>query len=200
MSKADEKEAQVEQIRSFIAISIPEEIKQKLREVQARLKRAEAMVKWTRPEGIHITLRFLGNISIEEVKQAGEAIAQVAQKFSPFAIEAKGFGTFPERARPRVIWVGLTQGVKELKAIFEELEKELLNRGLGKADRALSPHLTLGRIKTGKNLNKLLEYLKAEPEISYGIFEAKSICLYRSQLRPEGAIYTVLREEFFSGQ
>jgi len=200
MSKSDEKEMKPELIRSFIAISIPEEIKQKLAELQARLKKADAMVKWTRAQGIHITLRFLGNVSVEEIKEAGEAISQVARQFSPFLVEANGFGTFPERGRPRVIWVGLNQGVSQLKAIFEELDKELINRGLGKADRAFSPHLTLGRIKTGKNLNKLLEYLKAEPEKAYGIFEAKSICLFRSQLRPEGAIYTLLREEFFSAK
>jgi len=200
MNKNNEKELSPELIRSFIAISIPEEIKQKLSEVQARLKKADAMVKWTRPEGIHITLRFLGNLSVEEIKLAEDALAIVAQRFSRFSIEAKGFGVFPERGRPRVIWVGLTQGVSQLKAIFEELEKELMNKGLGKADRAFSPHLTLGRIKTGKNLNKLLEYLKAEQEVAYGIFQAKTICLFRSQLRPEGAIYTLLREEFFSGK
>lgn len=187
-------------IRSFIAVSIPEQIKSEIGRFQEHLKRTGADVKWVRPESMHITLRFLGNLSPEEIELAGEAVCVVAEKFSPVQVEIKGFGSFPERKRPRVIWAGLTRGEDELKEIFQSLEQELISRGLGEADRGFAGHLTIGRVKTGKKLEYLLEYLNKESERSFGIFEAKTICLFQSQLKPQGAIYTALRQAVLGGR
>jgi len=183
--------------RSFIAVSIPEAIKNQLAGLQSRLKRADADVKWTRPEGIHITLRFLGYLHEQDLEKVKEALRASAKDFSPFETEIKGSGSFPERGRPRVIWVGLSKGEKELKEIFARLEQELIKRGLGSADRPFRGHLTLGRVRTGKNINKLVEYLQKESAKSFGAYSAESICLFKSQLHPQGAIYTALKEEFF---
>jgi len=184
--------------RSFIAVAIPEGIKNQLSGLQSKLKRAGAEVKWTRPQGIHITLRFLGYMTGPELEKVKEALAETAKSFAPFEVEVKGSGTFPERKRPRVVWVGLSKGDPELTGLFQKLEQELVKRDLGEADRPFKGHLTLGRVKTGKNLNMLVEYLAREGDQSFGAFEAKSICLVKSQLHPEGAVYTVLKEEFFT--
>jgi len=181
-------------IRSFIAISLPEELKESLGEFQARLKKAQADVKWVRPASLHITLRFLGYLTPEEVEKAGKALEKVAQKFSPFTIQLEGYGTFPERGRPRVIWTGITLGKDQLAQISQQLEKCLDDFGFPPADKPFSPHLTLGRIKTGKNLNNLIEYLNKEGNKIYGKFLAKSIILFKSELRPEGARYSVIKQ------
>jgi len=181
-------------IRSFIAINLPEELKESLGEFQARLKKAQADVKWVRPASLHITLRFLGYLSPEEVEKASKALEKVAQIFSPFTIQLEDYGTFPERGRPRVIWVGISQGKDQLAQISQQLEKELKKFNFPPADKPFAPHLTLGRIKTGKNLNKLIEYLDKEGKRIYGKFPAKSIILYKSELRPEGARYSVIKQ------
>jgi len=183
--------------RAFIAIAIPDGIKNQMAGLQSKLKRADADVKWTRPHGIHITLRFMGWLNTDDLEKTKLAIANVAKEFSEFDVEVKGSGTFPERGRPRVIWTGISQGEKELQAVASRLDQELIKSGLGPADRPFRGHLTLGRVKSGKNINKLVEYLEKEGTISFGAFPAKSICLFKSDLRPDGAIYTVLREEFF---
>ena len=186
--------------RCFIAVAIPEGIKNQLSGLQSKLKHARADVKWTRPNSIHITLRFLGYMTDDGLAKTNEAMAETVKNFAPFEVEVKGSGTFPERGRPRVIWVGLKKGEPELTDIFKKLEQELIKRGLGEADKPFKGHLTLGRIKTGKNIEKLVEYLEKEGGISFGAFEAGSICLFRSQLHPEGAIYTVLKEHVFRGE
>jgi len=185
--------------RAFVAVAIPEGIKNQLAGIQSRLKRAAAEVKWTRPEGIHLTLRFLGYLSDDAIAKVRDAMAVVGREFSAFTVEIKGSGTFPERGRPRVIWAGISQGEKELQAVFARLEQELIARGLGEADKPFRGHLTLGRVKTGKNVDKLVEYLQRETGKSFGAFEVRGICLFRSQLHPEGAVYTVLQEQLFQG-
>jgi len=197
---SEEKNSEHESLtRSFIAVAIPEGIKNQLAGIQSRLKRAAAEVKWTRPGGIHITLRFLGYLTDESIAKVKAAMAAVGREFSAFTVEIKGAGTFPERGRPRVIWAGMSQGEKELQAVFARLEQELIARGLGEADKPFRGHLTLGRVKTGKNIDKLVEYLGKESGKSLGAFEAQGICLFKSQLHPEGAIYTVLQEQLFQG-
>ncbi len=188
-----------EKVRAFIAVEIPEGVKAELGRFEARLKMAGADVKWVRPESMHITLRFMGYLSKEQVRLAEEAVVISAEKFTPFQIEVQGLGTFPENKRPRVIWAGLSRGAKELSEVFQSLEQELILRDLGEADRPFAGHLTLGRVKTGKNLDNLLEYLNKEGSRNFGGFEVKNICLYQSRLHPTGAVYTVLKEGALTG-
>jgi RNA 2',3'-cyclic 3'-phosphodiesterase len=186
-------------VRSFIAVEIPEAIRNQLAGFQSKLKRSDADIKWVRPASMHLTLRFLGGLNQAELEQAAEAVSRTAKLFKPFIVEVKGFGTFPERGRPRVVWSGISQGGDRLKEIFGKLELELVDRGLGEADKPFSPHLTLGRTRSGKNINMLVEYLSKKTPKSFGSFEVRDICLFRSQLRREGAIYTVLKKaEFIS--
>jgi len=199
MSAKKNKQKQAK-IRSFIAIDLPEDLKEELKKFQSRLKKSKADVKWVRPESMHITLRFLGYLTPEEIEKAKTAINTVAKRFAPFQIQVRGWGTFPEKGRPRVIWTGLEQGAEILEQIFNQLEKELVKLGFDKADKKFVPHLTLGRIKTSKNLKDLIEYLNKEGTKTYGNFWAEKIILFKSDLKPEGAIYSIIKDEPFSAQ
>ena len=186
-------------LRAFIACGISEAVRDRVRELRERLCRLEAEVKWARPESMHLTLRFLGNIGPDQVDLIDQALAGAVAGVKPVSIEVRGFGLFPSEKRPRVIWLGLSRGGPELAALFERLERELIARGLGPADKPFSPHLTLGRVKSPRGLERALKALAREAEQSFGGFVADRVILFQSRLRPEGALYTPLRERALGG-
>lgn len=188
-------EAQVSgTIRAFIAAGISEEVRSRVGELQTRLRETGAEVKWARPAAMHLTLRFLGDIHEDQIVPADEAMAKAAAEFVPVKVEVKGFGMFPNERRPRVIWIGLAEGGPELMAIFRKLESGLLTAGFAPADKPFSPHLTLGRVRTPRNLDLVKKVLAKEAAESFGQYEVDRITLFQSELRPEGAKYTALKE------
>ena len=189
-----QEDPQNHQIRAFIAAGIADEVREKIGRLQAKLKRIEAGVKWVRPEAMHLTLRFLGNIWEDQIDLVNEAMAEATQGVLPIKIEVSGWGTFPEEKRPRVIWLGLKKGADELIEVFDKLEPGLVERGFGPADKRFSPHLTLGRVRGGQRLNQALRVMSSEAKASFGEYVVDHITLFRSQLNPAGAIYTALRE------
>jgi 2'-5' RNA ligase len=189
-----------ETIRAFIAAEISEETRTRMGGLLARLRETGADVKWSRPGSIHLTLRFLGETRAEQVDMIAEAMAEAAGEALPVPVSVEGWGLFPNERRPRVIWLGLKQGGPELSAVFEKLERALLARGLPPADKAFSPHLTLGRVKSGRGLSMALAVMKAEGDRNFGEYTVDRLVLIRSQLHPAGAIYTPLRESRFKGQ
>jgi len=187
-----------ETIRAFIAAEISPETRGKIGDLISRLKKHEG-IRWVRPESIHITLRFLGNITSEQVDLIHEAMEEAVKDTSPVSVEVSGWGSFPPEKRPRVFWLGLGKGGPELSGFFEKLEKELVKRGLGEADKAFSPHLTIGRVKSPKALSKVTKSLEHKASGSFGEFTVERVVLFQSKLLPEGALYTALRESNFSG-
>jgi 2'-5' RNA ligase len=185
---------QEQKIRSFIAVDIGQDVRTNLGQIQARLKRCGAEVKWVRPEGIHLTLRFLGNISEDEIGLAHQAMVEAAAGRPPFDVEIKGIGTFPEKRRPRVVWTGIEKGKENLTDLFQALEKSLVATGFPNADRPFKAHLTLGRIKSQRNVDKLIKSINSEELQIYGSFAVEKLTLFKSQLHPEGAIYSVLKQ------
>ena len=181
-------------VRAFIAAEISEEVRAGLGELLVRLKRTEAGVSWSRPGSIHLTLRFLGNILEDQIEAADAAMAEALMGVAPVAVAVGGWGTFPPNKRPRVLWVGLTQGAPELAAVFERLEAALQARGFGPADKPFSPHLTLGRVKSGQGLPRVLKIMESVGTRSFGAFTADRLVLFQSELNPAGAVYTRLRE------
>jgi 2'-5' RNA ligase len=186
-------------IRAFIAAPISAGVRERMGELLAKLRRTEAGVRWSRPDSIHLTLRFLGNIFESQVETVGEAMAEAVMGIGPVKVEVCGFGTFPENRRPRVFWLGLTRGARELTEIFDDLERALIARGLGPADKKFSPHLTLGRVKTGERLNQAIRVMLSEAKGSFGEYTINRIILFQSRLNPAGAEYTVLREQILDG-
>jgi 2'-5' RNA ligase len=182
----------VDMIRSFIAIDLPDETRKALSAVQEQLRRSRAEVRWVRPTGIHLTLKFLGNIHPAQVDDIGAAAAQVIRDESPITLWAAGLGGFPNNRKPRVIWVGLRGEVDRLAHIQAGLEKALEPLGFAREGRPFHPHLTLGRVKDRHRLQPLIEAMSTLELPEFNSFDADEIILYKSDLRPTGAIYTKL--------
>lgn len=179
-------------IRCFIAIELPEETRKTLSAVQEELKHSGAGVRWVRPSSIHLTLKFLGNIHPTQGEDIASTMAQVVRDEPPIALCAAGLGAFPSQRKPRVIWVGLQGEVERLASIQSRLEKGLEPLGFAPEQRSFSPHLTIGRVKDRRRLQSLLDAMAAVDLPEFNSFDADEIILYKSDLRPTGAIYTKL--------
>ena len=185
-----------EQIRSFIAIELPEEAKEGLARLRKELERDEhKFVKWVDPGGIHLTLKFLGNIPSKRVTEITEAIKEAAQGISPFHLEISGLGAFPSIRQARVLWVGIGGEVDKLSRLQKNIDSALAALGFAKEERPFVPHLTLARIREGaspperRSFGELVGSTTFEDK--YHV-EVEAIRLMRSQLTPAGAIYTCL--------
>jgi len=185
-----------EQIRSFIAIELPEEVREGLVRLRNAIKRDEhKFVKWVSPDGIHLTLKFLGNIPSKRVTEITEAIEKVTQEISPFHLEISGLGVFPSLRQTRVLWVGIGGAVYKLSKLQRNIDSALDVLGFAKEERPFVPHLTLARLRPGAST---LERRNFGELVGSTIFEDKypieveAVSLMRSQLTPTGAFYTRL--------
>jgi 2'-5' RNA ligase len=185
-----------EQIRSFIAIELPEEAKEGLARLKKELERDERkFVKWADPRGIHLTLKFLGNIPSKQVAEITDAIEGAAQGISQFHLDIGGLGAFPSLRQARVFWVGIGGEVEKLSRLQQNIDSALAALRFAKEERPFVPHLTLARIRQGASP---LERRSFGELVGSTVFEDKyhvtveSISLMRSQLTPAGAIYTRL--------
>ena len=181
-------------IRSFIAIPIPETILKAIAEAQETLKEYDLGIRWVRKEGIHLTLKFLGNIGWDDVEGIQVAMKQAAEPFSPFAVRGEGIGAFPDLKRPRVIWVGVSGEVQVVRALQRELESRLNGLGFPREKRAFKGHLTLGRVKGRLEVARLAKALEALEGFRTDSFTVQSVVLFQSDLRPNGAVYSRLAE------
>lgn len=183
-----------EQIRSFIAIELPQNVQSGLGQIRSELERAEhPFIKWVNPESIHLTLKFLGNIPFNRVTEIAKAMDEATQGASPFHLEISGLGGFPNLKQPRVIWVGIKGEIDKLLSLQQNIDSALALLGFVREERYFMPHLTLARIKERaspaerKSLGELV--VSTRFETSYPI-NVGAISLMRSQLTPEGAVYT----------
>jgi 2'-5' RNA ligase len=179
-------------IRSFIAIDFPEETRKALEDIQKELKRCGAGVRWVKPSSIHLTLKFLGNIHPAQVEDIALAVAQEIRDQHPITLRAAGLGAFPSRRKPRVIWIGMEGEVQRLNGIQARVENALEPLGFVREKRGFRPHLTIGRVKDRRRLQPLVDAMAALDVPEFNSFDADEIILYKSDLRPTGAIYTKL--------
>jgi 2'-5' RNA ligase len=193
-----------EQIRSFIAIELPEEAKKGLARLRKGLERDEhKFVKWVDPEGIHLTLKFLGDIPSRRVMEITEAMKKAVQGISPFSLEISGLGAFPNLKQVRVLWVGVGGELDRLSTLQQNVDSGLAALGFAKEERPFVPHLTLARIREGtrapekKGFGELVG--SAVFKDKYPV-EVQAIKLMRSQLTPAGAVYTCLSLAGLGGQ
>jgi 2'-5' RNA ligase len=182
-----------EAIRSFIAFDIENElVLKKITEMQNLLAKTGADLKLVEPKNIHVTLRFLGNISPDMAEKIFLEMKKV--KFAPFDIKLQGLGAFPNVRYPRVVWAGMTQGAEQLRNIFNQLEPRLRSLGFQPDPKGFSPHLTIARVKSGRNKAELAKFLIENANYEYGIIKAECLRLKRSDLTPKGPIYSTLKE------
>jgi RNA 2',3'-cyclic 3'-phosphodiesterase len=174
-------------MRTFVAIDIPGEIRARIQEVIEALRRAPSDVRWSRPDGLHITLKFLREIPAEKVEQVKLAL-QAVKVTGPLNIQIAGSGFFPNERAPRVLWLGIEAG-PELARLAASVEKSLLPLGVPKEDRPFAPHLTLGRIRANNGLAALHNLLGQQEPLRMGSFTAVEFFLYESQLTSGGSEY-----------
>jgi 2'-5' RNA ligase len=179
-------------IRTFIAIDLPEATRQGLAAVQEQLKQSRARVRWVKVSSIHLTLKFLGNIHPDQVDDIATVTAQVVRNEPLLTLRAAGLGAFPSQRNPRVIWVGIEGEVKRLSRIQARIENALEPLGFVREKRSFQPHLTIGRVKDRRRLQALIDAMATLDMEPFNSFDADEIILYKSDLRPTGAIYTKL--------
>ncbi|MBI4680001.1 MAG: RNA 2',3'-cyclic phosphodiesterase [Nitrospirae bacterium] len=177
-------------MRCFIAIELPEAVKSTLSGIEEDLKKSKADVRWVKPDNIHLTLKFFGNIEEKKTEKIIEIMENICNQYAPFTIEIKGMGTFPNIKSPRVLWVGI-EGNDTLKTLQEEIENKMESIGFEREDRAFTAHLTLGRFRSSIEKEGLLKAVKLhEKDTFVGSINVQSLSLIRSDLHPEGARYT----------
>ena len=184
----------MEQVRSFIAIELPDELKAGLSQLQARLRSGnQPWVKWVDPFSIHLTLKFLGSIAAGRINEITKAVEEAAQGIPPFQLEVKDLGVFPNSRRVQVVWVGVRGEIDKLSQIQQRIESNLARLGFAPESRAFAPHLTLARLRAQASPNERQRFgqliVGSEFEAAYSI-KVDSISLMRSQLTREGAIYS----------
>ncbi len=181
-------------IRSFIAFELPEAVIALLGKVQQELKSLRLKVRWVRPENIHLTLKFLGNINPGDIENIGGAMSDAAGDCAPFTLTVGGIGFFPGIKRPRIIWVGLGGEIQELLNLQRNLADRLATVGFPKEKRSFKAHLTLGRIRQAVNPSKIGQAIQEYSDSGNQKFTADRVILFKSDLKPSGAEYLQLKQ------
>ena len=182
--------------RAFIAIDINEEVRQKLVDAQKRLTATGAQLKLVEPPNIHITMKFLGEVPEDRISAIVEALRKSAEGVMRFDIDVRGIGVFPNPRYVRVVWAGVGDGRDEIIALQRNLDRELQPLGF-RPERDFVPHLTIARVKTVEQKERLIAFLKEMTDVEFGVTRAQAVELKQSKLTPKGPIYSTLaRTEF----
>lgn len=177
-------------MRLFIAIEIPGSIKQQIAQIQDQLKKAGADASWTRTEGIHLTLKFLGEVPDMRVPEILSSLQAAATGTASFQLSVAGAGAFPNLKAPRVLWVGFGGDLEKLTLLQVSVEKEMETIGFAPEARKFSPHLTLARIKFPKPRFSWQNAVVPIGSSSLGEFTVNAVSLMKSELDRTGAVYT----------
>lgn len=180
-------------IRSFLAIKLPPTIAKGIERVQYDLKQSHGDVRWVEPSRIHLTLKFFGNIDEGACDEIMDAVGRAASEVKSFSLAVKGLGAFPSVRNPRVIWLGVEDGGGVLKPLQGAVEERLQEIGYPREEREFKPHLTLGRVRSGKGKTGLLNRMEDLFHTDLGEFRVGRLVLFKSDLRPTGPIHTELR-------
>jgi RNA 2',3'-cyclic 3'-phosphodiesterase len=179
-------------MRLFVAVHLPEEITTRLGAVQDQLRAAQADVSWVRPGNIHLTLKFLGETEAGCLEGIRTALTEAARGAAPFPFELRGLGSFGGRL-PRVVWVGVERGAEPLTRLAEQIEAGMAGLGFPREKRGFAAHLTLGRVRSPRNAERLVSALVEWRREGFGNVTVAQFVLMESQLDPHGSIYTVLQ-------
>jgi 2'-5' RNA ligase len=182
-------------MRTFIAIKLPQNIRTGLSNIQDELKQTGADVKWVKPDNIHLTLKFLGEIDDSLAEKIKSVISAAAQQTPSFNLSLSQLGAFPKIQFPRVIWIGVNNDQPVIK-MAKDLEQELIKIGIPTESRAFNSHITLGRVRSAQNRRALSEKLETlnKPSSSQPEFTVSGITLFKSTLTPQGPIYEAISD------
>ena len=179
--------------RTFVAIELPPEIRDQLHEHAARIREAvpESSASWSRPENVHLTLKFFGNIPTKNLPVISGAASRVTKDNPWFQIKIGGTGVFPKASRAQVLWIGVDDSSSRLSALQQRLEEEFASEGFAKEDRAYRPHLTIARIRKPEGARRLAE-THLHTSFKQIQITVKELVVFRSELSPKGSRYTAI--------
>jgi 2'-5' RNA ligase len=186
-------------IRSFLAIELPSAIAKGIERVQHDLRQSHADVRWVEPSRIHLTLKFFGNIDEGACDGIMDAVGKAVSGVKPFDLTVKGLGGFPRWNNPRVVWLRVDDFAGVLKPLQGAIEKYLGEVGYPMEEREFKPHLTVGRVRSGKGKSGLLKRMEDFLHVELGGFRVERLVLFKSDLGPTGPLYTELRAVTLGG-
>jgi len=172
-------------IRAFIAIALPEEIKDSIQDIVSGLREKNPAVRWVRPEGMHLTLKFLGNIDESFVETLSLGLDDVVAQYSCLKLTLSRLGVFPNVRRPRIVWIGLTGNIENLSHLAGSIDALSFQFGIERERREFKSHITLGRLKVPTMVDLGIEFTQET-------FTATQVLLFQSKLSSQGARYSVL--------
>jgi 2'-5' RNA ligase len=178
-------------MRTFIAIPLPNECQVLLEQMQQSLRVIKAEVRWVAIPSIHLTLKFLGEVDPEAIPKLSEMLREACKSEHRFELRLRGLGCFPNARNPRVIWCGIDGETDNLLRLQRIVESSCAKLGFAPEHRPFYPHLTLGRVQGGGNLRPLMNQIAEGSDLACG-FQADRFHIYKSSLKPQGAVYTVL--------
>ncbi len=181
-------------MRTFIAVELDPSIKENLTDLLGKLQRAGGDVRWIRPRGMHLTLKFLGETSEEQAEEVKEGLDRACSDVPPFPLRLRGTGSFPPgKKNPRVLWVGVEEN-RTMHLLQERIEREMEKIGFPAEKRTFHPHLTLGRVKSPQRLEKAIAVLAEHAGSDFGSMTVDRVTFFRSILKPSGPEYSKLGE------
>ncbi len=179
-------------LRLFIAIELSEKQKEEVTGLQNKLKQYLDGVRWVKPAGMHLTLKFLGDTEPAQVEQVKAAMDEAVSDLGSFGLAYGRSGVFPSPAKARVIWLGLKDGEEQVRKLAENMEQALYSRGFPRDKKAFTPHLTIGRARGRIPKNKIECFIEQEEAFETARVRVDGVVLFESRLNPEGAIHTPL--------
>jgi RNA 2',3'-cyclic 3'-phosphodiesterase len=182
----------MEKLRTFIAIDLNSEVRARLTKVQQLLEKSGADIRWVKPERAHLTLKFLGDTTPDQVEEIGGTLKSIASAAGDFEVVFGSMGVFGPKKRPRVLWVGVQKGLEQLRGLQKAVDRKLKKSGFTPETKEYSPHLTLGRFRSNKNAGTLLEFMEKHPQKDCGRLNACAVHLIKSTLTPSGPVYEKL--------
>ncbi|MBW7864804.1 MAG: RNA 2',3'-cyclic phosphodiesterase [Candidatus Hydrogenedentes bacterium] len=184
-------------MRCFTAIRLPETVRELLARQINRLRGAGGRVSWTRDENLHLTLRFLGEVTPEQLEAYGVRLAGMLAELPPVTLQVAGLGAFPNLRKPSILWAGASLVAGDLGTLWQATESCAAAVGLPPETKAFHPHITLGRVREPhppEAFHRLLVETAQSAPVFGDAFTVHSVALFRSELRPAGPLYTVLKE------
>ena len=184
-------------MRAFIAINCPVEIQHLIQSIQSRFKPHSDAWRWVPPENLHLTLRFLGNISEDRIQVLSQAMAHAIEGQTSFSLAVHGLGCFPHPTRPRVLWMGIDDPARILQSIHRRLTQSLSQLGFPSDNQSFRPHLTLARRRGRIDKDALQDLLSTYQSCQFGTIAVDQMHLYQSQLHRHGAAHVILKSVDF---
>lgn len=181
-------------MRAFLALTLPDDIRRSLHALQRELAHSGADIKWVEPQNLHVTLKFLGDITEEQRRAVERLLGEAARGETAFTLGLDRAGAFPSLSSPRVVWVGLGEGKERAVQIAERIEESCGSLGLPKEDRPFAAHVTLGRVRSQRRLPMLARALRECAWRAPAPWPVTALTLYQSVLGSSGPAYSVLAE------